>query len=252
MAALPIALQLYTVRDETARDFAGTLERVAALGYAAVEFAGYGDLSAEAMRSLLERTGLQAASTHVGLAALDADLAREIDYCLAIGSRNLVLPWLPPDQRSPAFLAALAPRLNEFGRQCKEQGIAFAYHNHDFEFVQNGGTYLLDSLLDSTDPALVQLEFDVYWAAYAGVDPGAYLQRRAGRVPLLHVKDMAPDRTFTEVGDGTLDIRGLVAGAGQLGVQWLIIEHDRPSMPSLESAARSLGNLRQIVSSGAA
>jgi sugar phosphate isomerase/epimerase len=247
MAAIPIALELYTVRDETARDFAGTLERVAALGYRAVEFAGYGGLSAQEMRDLLERTGLQAASTHVGLAALEADLAREIDYCLAIGSRYLVLPWLAPEQRDPASLAALAPRLNEFGRRCQGQGITFGYHNHNFEFVQDEGIYLLDRLLDSTDPELVTLELDVYWAAYAGVDPVAYLRQRAGRVPLLHVKDMGPDRGFTEVGDGTLNMANIVATAGQTGVQWLIIEHDKPTMPSLESAARSLANLRRIV-----
>jgi sugar phosphate isomerase/epimerase len=243
--ALPIALELYTVRDETASDFAGTLERVAALGYGAVEFAGYGDLPAPALRDLLARTGLQASSTHVGLAALEADLAREIDYCLTIGCRYLVLPWLAPDRRDPPSLAALAPRLNEFGRQCKEQGITFGYHNHNFEFEQADGTYLLDS----TDPALVTLEFDVYWAAYAGVDPIAYLRQRSGRVPLLHMKDMAPDRSFTEVGDGSLDMAGLVSTADQTGVQWLIIEHDKPTLPSLESAARSLANLRQIVSS---
>lgn len=249
MATIPIALELYTVRDETARDFAGTVERVAALGYGAVEFAGYGDLPAPAMRDLLERTGLQAASTHVGLAALEADLAREIDYCLTIGCRYLVLPWLAPDRRDPASLAALAPRLNEFGLQCKEQGITFGYHNHNFEFEQEEGTYLLDRLLDSTDPELVTLEFDVYWAAYAGVDPITYLRQRSGRVPILHMKDMAPDRSFCEVGDGTLDIAGLVSAGSQAGVQWLIVENDKPVMPSLESAARSLSNLRQIVAS---
>jgi sugar phosphate isomerase/epimerase len=246
MATTPVALQLYTVRDETARDFAGTVRQVAEIGYPGVEFAGYGGLDAAAMKSLLDETGLQAASSHVGLDRLEADLDGEIEYCLAIGCSYLVLPWLAMDQRSPEQLRALAPRLNEFGRRCHERGLTFGYHNHDFEFASSDGQYLLDMLLDATDPALVALELDGYWAAYAGVDPAAYLRKRRGRVPLVHLKDMAADRTFTEVGDGTLDLPAIFAAAEEGGARWYIVENDRPAMPSLQSARRSLENLRQM------
>jgi hypothetical protein len=117
--------------------------------------------------------------------------------------------------------------------------LVFAYHNHVFEFVQSDGAYLLDRLLDATDPALVALELDVYWAAYAGVDPAGYLRRRAGRVPLVHLKDLAADRSFAEVGDGTLDFAAIFATAEEGGVRWYIVEHDQPAMPALESARRS-------------
>jgi sugar phosphate isomerase/epimerase len=241
-----VALELYTVRDETARDFAGTIRRVAALGYPAVEFAGYGDLNAGEMRALLDETGLRAAATHVGLAALDADVDREIAYCLAIGCSHLVLPWLPPEQRSPESFAALAPRLDEFGRRCQASGIRFGYHNHDFEFVLQDGVTLLERLLDSTAPDLVGLELDVYWAAYAGSDPIALLGKYAGRVPVVHLKDMGADRRFAEVGDGTLDIQAICTAAVNNGAEWLVVEHDAPTMPSLESAKRSLENLRGL------
>jgi sugar phosphate isomerase/epimerase len=241
-----VALELYTVRDETARDFAGTLRRVAALGYPAVEFAGYGDLDAGEMRALLDETGLRAAATHVGLAALDADVDREIAYCLAIGCSHLVLPWLPPEQRSPESFAALAPRLNEFGRRCHASDIRFGYHNHDFEFVVQDGATLLERLLDSTAPDLVGLELDVYWAAYAGSDPIALLKNYAGRVPVVHLKDMSADRRFTEVGDGTLDIQAICTAAVNNGAEWLVVEHDAPTLPSLDSAKRSLENLRRL------
>src|SRR5437870_2736600 len=185
MATVPVALQLYTVRDESARDFTGTLRRVAQVGYGAVEFAGYGGLAADEMKALLRETGLRAASTHVGLAAVEADLDHEIDYCLAIGCPYLVLPWLDQRWRGADAMRALAPRLNEFGRRCQERGVVFGYHNHDFEFARSDGHYLLDQLLNATDPALVVLELDVYWAAYAGADPATYLRQRAGRVPLV-------------------------------------------------------------------
>jgi sugar phosphate isomerase/epimerase len=219
---------------------------VAEIGYGAVEFAGYGGLSAEALVDLLSETGLRAASTHVGVDALEADLDREIAICSALGCSNLVLPWLPPERRDAAALDALAPRLNEFGRRCQARGVAFAYHNHDFEFAQVEGRYLLDRLLDSTDPALVGLELDVYWAAYARVDPVGYLRAHADRVRLLHLKDLGADRRFAEVGEGSLDVGTICAAAEAAGVRWLIVEHDQPVMPSLESARRSLENLKRM------
>lgn len=247
MDPLPIALQLYTVRDETARDFVETLRQVAQLGYRAVEFAGYGGLTAAQMAALLEEIGLRAASTHIGLPTLESDLDRELDYCQAIGCASLVLPWLPSEYHSAGAVRALAPRLNEIGRSCQARSIAFGYHNHDFEFARSDGTALLDVLLESTDPLAVALEFDVYWAAFAGVDPAAYLREHAGRARLIHAKDMAPDRSFTEVGDGTLDMAGICRAAQEQGTRWYIVENDQPRIPSLESARRSLENLRGIL-----
>lgn len=239
-----VALELYTVRDETKRDFAGTIRKVAALGYKGVEFAGYGGLTAQEMKALLAETGLRAVSTHIGLQALEQDIAKEIAYCQEIGCTFLVLPWLAPEQRSVATFRQLAPRLDAFGRQCREAGITFGYHNHDFEFEQHEGETLMDTLLATTDAALVKLELDVYWAAYAGINPSTLLQKHGGRIPLVHLKDMTPQRTFTEVGDGTLSIKDIVQVALANGTQEFIVENDAPTLPSLESARRSLENIR--------
>lgn len=246
MDTTSVALQLYTVRDETARDFAGTVRSVAALGYQGVEFAGYGGLPAQEMKALLAETGLRAVSTHVGLQALEQDLAKEIAYCQAIGCTFLVLPWLAPELRTLETFRQLAPRLNAFGRQCQEAGITFGYHNHDFEFVQQNGETFMDVLLKHTDSTFVKLESDVYWMAYAGVDPSTFLQQHAGRVPLVHLKDMTPERTFTEVGAGTLNIAHIIEVARVSGTQEFIVENDAPRLPSLESAKRSLENIRRF------
>jgi len=239
-----VALQLYTVRDETTRDFAGTIRKVAAMGYAGVEFADYGSLSASEMKALLTETGLRAAATHRSLQTIEQDLTREIAYCHEIGCTFLVLPWLAPQQRTVELFRQLTPRLNTFGKQCQAEGITFCYHNHDFEFTRHNGETFMDIFLAETDPSLVKLELDVYWAAYAGVDPAHFLQTHAGRVPLVHLKDMTPERTFTEVGDGTLDIANLVQIARTGGTQFFMVENDAPTIPSLESARRSLANLR--------
>lgn len=244
-----IALQLYTVRDETARDFAGTLRRVAAMGYRAVEFAGYGDMPAPELRDLLAEIGLRAASSHVGYARLDQQLDDEIAYCKTIGCASIALPWLAPEQRTPEFIDFLAGALTSWGPRCRDQGIALSYHNHDFEFAKveaHGTTTLLDRLLGATDPEVVGLEFDIYWAVFAGADPFEVLRKVSGRVSLIHAKDMTPDRRFTEVGGGTLDWSALVPAARAAGARWFIVENDQPELPSLESAQRSLAYLRSL------
>ena len=236
MNDLQVALELYTVRDETRRDFAGTLQRVAQIGYAGVEFAGYGNLTSLEMPALLAETRLKAVSTHLGLDALEnPQLSASIRYCKDIGCSFIVLPSLPKEWRTQEGIRALAPRLNAIGRQCQELGITFAYHNHDFEFTRVSSVYLLDYLTQATDPSLVKIELDVYWAAYAGVDPVSYLQVLADRVVLVHLKDMAADRSMTEVGKGILNMQQICAFAQARGL-WGIVEHDYPQIPSLESA----------------
>ncbi len=240
MNDLRVALALYTVREETKHDFAGTLQRVAQIGYAGVEFAGYGNLTSSEMSALLAETGLIATSTHLSLAALDGpQLSASLQYCQDIGCTFIVLPSLPKEWRMQEGVKVLAPRLNAIGRQCQEHGITFAYHNHDFEFASEDGVYLLDYLLQATDPALVKIELDVYWAAYAGVDPVSYLQKLADRVVLIHLKDMAADRSMAEVGKGILNMQEICAFAQARGL-WGIVEHDHPQIPSLESAQISL------------
>ena len=166
MNDLQVALELYTVRDETRHDFAGTLQRVAQIGYAGVEFAGYGNLHSTEMSALLAETRLKAVSTHLGLDGLESpQLDASIRYCKDIGCSFIVLPSLPKEHRSKVGIRVLAPRLDAIGRQCQEHGITFAYHNHDFEFTRVGAIYLLDYLLQNTDPSLVKIELDVYWAA---------------------------------------------------------------------------------------
>lgn len=240
MNKLQVALQLYTVRDETGRDFVGTLRRVAELGYQGVEFAGYGDLSVQEMKALLAETGLKAVSSHVGLDALsDGQLDASINYCQGIDCPTIVLPWLAPEWRTREGLQTLAPRLNAIGQRCHDAGLTFGYHNHDFEFANLDGRTWFDHLLEATDPALVKIELDVYWTAYTDHDPLTLLHKLGERVAFIHFKDMAADRSMAEVGHGTLDMQGISNFAQQQHL-WAIVEHDHPTQPSLQSARQSL------------
>lgn len=246
MVSLPLALQLYTVRDEAERDFVGMLRQVAAMGYTAVEFAGYGNLSAAELRALLKELGLSAPASHNIRPNLpESELEQALVYAREIGCEYAVIPWLGSQRLVETPFAQLVSELTAIAQRCQTAGLRLVYHNHDYSFHRRAdGHLLLDDLLAALDPSLFTLELDIYWAAYAGLDPVTFLREHRGRVDLLHLKDMKADRDMVEVGDGTLDMAAIIAAGQEAGARWLIVEHDRPQIPSLESARRSLENLR--------
>ena len=147
MTQLPIAAQMYTVREAAAQDFPGALRRVAQLGYAGVELAGTFGLSGPEVAGLLADLGLTCLSAHVPLAKLRQNLAAEIELGQAVGATFLVCPWLPPEQRGDkAAYRALAAELNQMGQVCRANGLQLCYHHHDFELVSFDGKYALDIL----------------------------------------------------------------------------------------------------------
>jgi sugar phosphate isomerase/epimerase len=249
MATRPIAVQMYTLRDAVQSDIVGTLRAVAELGYGAVELHTLGGLSAADLRTELDTLGLKVAGMHIALDRLEQQLEAEIDALKTLGGEYVVCPFLMPDRRSSAdAYRSLADSFNHIGRTCQEHGLRFAYHNHAFEFERFGDQTGFDILFGETDPSLVLSELDVYWVAYAGEDPIATLRKYAGRVPLVHLKDMTPgpDRTFAEVGHGTLDFPAILAAADEAGAEWLIVEQDVCQRPPLESVGMSLSYLRSI------
>jgi sugar phosphate isomerase/epimerase len=249
MVTNPISLQLYTVRDDLARDALGTLRAVAAAGYTAVELAGTAGMSAGALRRELDALGLSVSSAHVAIDRLEGQIEAVIDEMQTLGAHFVVCPFLPPQRRGDIeSYRALVPSLNAIGGRCAEAGLRFAYHNHDFELQQFGGTTGLHTMLRETDSNLVAFELDVYWAAYAGFNPVELLGEFAGRVPLVHLKDMTPppSRTFAEVGHGTLDIPAICAAADAAGAEWFVVEQDKSSRSALESVKMSLDYLKSI------
>lgn len=239
-----IALQLYTVREDFVRDPEETLRRVADAGYTAVEVAGTGNMSAEELRALLDRYGLRAIGSHVSLDTMEREPEREIENARTLGSRYITTGYLPAEERRNP--EELGRRLNAIGQRVREAGFTFAHHNHDFEFADADGERFLDRLLSAAAPENLSLELDVYWAEFAGVNPLDYFQRYSGRIPLVHLKDMAEDRSFADVGEGTLDFPQLAAAARAQGARWLIVENDQPGPNPVSAAATSLTNLKEM------
>src|SRR5207244_12938713 len=200
-----IGLQLYTVRGALERDFEGTLDRVAAIGYREVEFAGYYGKTAHDVWAALGKRGHAAPSAHVPFEARKGNWRGALEDARVIGHRYVVAPWLPPaERRSRDGYKRVARLFNRAGAVARELGLQFAYHNHDFEFARLGGRVPYDVLLAETDPKLVALELDLYWIRKGGGDPLAYFARYPGRFPTVHVKDMDKTRQpgMTDVGRG--------------------------------------------------
>lgn len=241
-----IGIQLYTVRDQMASDVPRTLQAIAAIGYDEVEFAGYFDHTPAEISRLLASTGLTSPSSHVALADIRNTPERLIETAKAIGNRYVVLAWLAPDDRQTLDdYRAHIELVNNFAEQCRDAGLQFAWHNHDFEFIELEGQRPIDMLLEQTDAGLVQVEVDLYWIAKARVDPLTYFTRHPGRFPLCHVKDMAADSSMADVGDGTIDFPGIFANSELAGLEHYFVERDDSQRP-LETAARSYAAVSEM------
>ena len=244
-----IGLQLYTVRQELAKDFESTLAKVAAIGYRDVEFAGYFNRTPSRVKQTLKNAGLNATSTHVSRQAIAHDLQRAIESAKVIGHRYLVLGYLETEERkSLDDYKKLADLLNQAGEDCRKAKLQLAYHNHDFEFAAIGHQVPYDLLLRSTDRELVKMELDLYWITKAMRRPEDYFAQYPGRFELLHVKDMdhTPKRSFTELGKGTIDFKRVLQQSGQAGVKHHFVEQDEISGSRFESIKTSYEYLRKM------
>lgn len=243
-----IALQLYTVRSLTAADMASALEKVADAGYRAVEFAGYGSLTAPAVAAKLDELGMFAIGAHVAATRLDAEFDAVIAEMQVLGCPAITMPWLPPELRPTTLEAAraLAGRLTAWAAQARAAGLRFGYHNHEFEFVSVGDRTVYDVLLDETEG--VDFQLDASWAVVAGVDPVAVLARLHGRAHSMHVKDLSVVATATDtsVGTGVIAWPPILAAADAAGVAWYIAEQDYPQNP-LADIVTSWNNLTLLL-----
>lgn len=219
-----IGLQLYSLRDQIkAEGIEAVIPKVAAAGYKEVETYGYSKengfwgLDANAFNELLKANNLTSPSGHYGLdpylgGGNEELLQSYIDAAKAIGQTYITIPYLGDNLRQDAAgYKKLAQRINEAAKKVNEEGLKLAYHNHDFEFKEFGDTTGYEILLQETDPELVKMELDLYWAYRAGKDPVAMMQEHPGRFVMWHVKDMDKnDKALnTEVGSGSIDYKTL-------------------------------------------
>ena len=244
-----IGLQLYTVRDIFAKDPVGTLGKVARVGYREVEFGGggYDAMDHAMLRGTMGRLGLRAPSIHVGYDNLLQHFDQSVTMAKTLGADTIVLPYMTDEHRSEQGWEAALPNFNRFAADLKKAGLGFAYHNHDFEFTNKpGGVSLYERMLKATDPALVKLEIDLYWAIHAGEDAAALIRRHAGRIYAYHVKDARADGRMTAVGAGRIDFAALFKLNRLAGVKHFYVENDQAPAPYLPDIATSYRTLRAL------
>lgn len=241
----PPGLQLYTLREAMSESVQATLERVAAIGYREVEFAGYFDLSPEEIRQALDATGLSAPSAHLGVEAFE-DWPATLDAAGIMGHDWLVVGSLPREMRgSLDDWRRAAERFEAAGEEARGRGIGLAFHNHAGAARPVDGVVPLDLLLRRTSSEHVSVQADVYWLLEGGTDPVTFLERWPGRIPSLHLKDRTDDRSMADVGAGVVDWPAVLGAGAGAGVEHHFVEHDRPADPfaSAEASYRYIDDL---------
>jgi sugar phosphate isomerase/epimerase len=233
---MPIGLQLYSVRNQLPKDFAGTLAELHSAGYREVEAAGYYDRSATDFRHAMDAAGLRCVSTHHALNVLETELDKWLEYGHALGLEYIVCSSSGGMHRDPAVKGPptlddwrwIAGEFNRIGERVKAAGMTFGVHNHVPEFAVIDGVLVYDELLRLTDPKLVFFEMDCGWVSASGHNPVDYLSKTPERFPLMHVKDMTPGANgqmhSTEMGRGKIDYAPIMKSA--TGLKHYFIEQE--------------------------
>ncbi|CAN5574652.1 sugar phosphate isomerase/epimerase [soil metagenome] len=230
-----LSVQLYTLRDDLAKDVAGTLAKVRMIGFEYVELAGYYDLPATEWKTILDDLELKVSGAHTGIEAFENDYAGTVADLKLLGVPYAIIPYLSDDRRSD--YAGLGAQLDALGARLSEDGLKLAYHNHDFEFVNDG----LSTLYSSTAPENLQAELDLAWVKIGGQDPVEWITKMAGRLPLVHLKDYDPAKSpqWVPAGQGVMPFDAIIAAANAAGVEFGVVELDAYSGDPIDAVEDS-------------
>ena len=268
--ALPIAVQVYSVRDDASKDLRGTLEKIKAMGYDGVEFAGLYKNDPKEVKKMCEEIGLVPISAHVPYRDMIADPETVLTKYATVGCKFVVVPYLVPEDRpGTEGFADVIKNVKMLGEVAKKLGITLLYHNHDFEFIKLDGKYALDILYEEVPADLLQTELDTCWVNIGGEVPAEYIKKYSGRTPVVHLKDFYGERSddmyeligikkdapkkpsnfeFRPVGSGLQNFPEILAAAEEAGATWVVVEQDNPSMglTPMECIEKSINYLKSI------
>lgn len=268
----PPGIQLWTVKEDIARDFEGTLRALGKMGYRRIEAAGWHGRTPAQFRAAVRSAGLDPAAAHYGLRDLIDDTEGRLAFARDVGVKYVVAsspaPSRPLEQGKPwsvgvaeamtlADWRSNAEAMDKIGRRARQMGMRFAYHNHSAEFLAYERRLPMDEIVRLTDPANVALELDIGWVAAAGYDPVETIRRYAPRIHLLHIKDlksavrvpgkMIEDETTTVIGEGTIDWKAVFRAVRRSPVHSYFVEQEDPfTEPPLQAVRKSLAYLRAL------
>lgn len=240
-----IGLQLYSIKEIASKDFLGAIGLAAKSGYNGVEFAGFFDTPASKVLECLKTNGIEPCGSHTSIDLITSDFERTVEYNVAIGNKYIVVPWIPEDMRNSrdAWLST-AEKFNKLNDRLKKFNLSLGYHNHAFEFEKFGDDYGFDIFAKNTSGDIL-LEIDLYWVEYPGLSALEYVRKYKDRLTLLHVKDLAKDRTSTEIGSGTIDFEAIIKESP--ATEWFIVEQEHFKIPQEESIRISSDYVRGLL-----
>lgn len=273
MKKFKVGIQLYSLRDAMEKDMDSTLKTVKEMGYDYVEFAGYFGKSAEEVKAILDKYGLEAVSVHQAISLFEEEGQKAVDYLKTLGVKYCAIPWYNVDE----FISNWDATMDKFKNVSKLLGdndIKLMYHNHDFEFNKINGEYILDRLYATLPEGVIMPQLDTCWVHYAGVNPSEYIRKYSGRIEVLHLKDFVCEKLgggpvyalidedgnemdkgnkedngfkLVPVGSGIQDWTSILAAAEDAGVEYVIVEQDESKdRDPLDAAKMSREYLRTL------
>ena len=275
MGRFKIGLQLYSVRENMAEDMEGTIKKVAEMGYDCVEFAGYYDHTAEEVKAMCDKYGLEIPSVHQVHNVFLEDPEASVAYLKTLGVKYSAIPWVSAENWENNF-GKLITEINQVSKILKDNGIQLLYHNHDFEFYsKHNDEYIFDAIFSEADTDSIYPELDTCWVHYSGNDPIAYIKKYGNVEEVLHLKDFEcknlaagpvyvliddkgktgetkGDRKgdgfeFRPTGSGRQNVPAILKAAEDTVIKYVIIEQDEhPTNTPLEDAKISIDYLRSI------
>ena len=248
MANIPVALQLYSVREDCAKDLVSTLKAVAEMGYEGVEFAGYHERGAEELKRTLDDLGLKVAGTHIGINTLLGDeLQKTVEFNSILRNRFLIVPGFPEEHRdSKAAWLKTAQIMNEVSEKVKPYGMRIGYHNHLIEFQPMEGEIPWDIFFGVTNEDVV-MQLDTGNAMHGGADPVQILKRYPNRATTVHLKEFSSTNDKVLLGEGDVNWSEVFELCETTsGTEWYIIEQEGYAYTPIECVRHCLENLRKM------
>ena len=270
MYNFPIAIQLYSVRDDMAADFEGTLKKIKEFGYDGVEFAGLHGKTAAEVKKMCDEIGLVPISAHVPYSELLKGDETFKAYA-EIGCKYIVIPWIGAEYLAGGEKnAEFIENVKKFGELANANGMKLCYHNHDFEFEKADGEYKLDRLYSDVSADLLLTQLDTCWVNVGGENPSDYIRKYNGRIEIIHIKDFVGSKSenmygligtdgkeapkeatkfeLRPVGSGVQNFPAILDACKEVGAKWVIVEQDSPSMDKtpLECAEMSINYLKSL------
>jgi sugar phosphate isomerase/epimerase len=253
-------IQLYMVRDEMAKDAAGTLNKLGKMGYKQLESFGgdkgmFWGMSNRDFQKLAGDNGLTLVSSHYN--DEPGGFEKQAEKAAEIGMKYLICPWKGP-QKSIDKFKVFANEFNRNGEICKKHGMRFGYHLHDYPYKKVDGQLPIDVLLANTDKHLVDFEMDFYYTVTEGQDPEAYIKKYSNRFKLCHMRDVLKKRlppgsneeSACDLGQGIINYPHLLQTGYDNGMRYFFVEqsrffHETP----LQSAQVNIDYLKQLLRS---